>query len=608
MPQTPKTPGSRAGRRAAPSEEEVRRCWDALTLEQRQQATVFHDSVLVKQIMEASQELHRQHTLQAQLMQHHGISLANGEDPFLSSELLTNAFQFSWESQRNVQNPNIVVLDKSRPPAIALKANFISRPDFFDIIKEALPDLCCARTGRVVLPRARWKEIWSFEPSSIAQMKAQLAKLVEQALWAVPIDFPTPAQAADGLTEVSAKQQPLVALEAEVVFEPWMAQDSDPKVPEAKSKKSSKTKKKKTKTLNKVDQKSPGLSPKVTKGDFLPGVELEAAEEEDDDDDEEPWFDVSKKKKTKAPKVDETPPKVVKEDFLQEMELEITEECVHVEELDVWKMMKDTVKEEEDTASAQDVSVGSTNPKDELACASSANDESSEDASSQAQLGDCTIQFQDHGSDTEIREDEIQSVGLGQHATLKPAWADIESDSEETGSGVCEEPIKELTFSECSSMGSRVQGERFILPPQTPPSSPVAAGHDWQPRQLVCYIWNQTSRLSAPEEQEDTRCSNQPQTPASRPFENRLPQTPSSLASRGGWNGGWRRPGRSQLSSNGPTPKIVTAVVKNTFIDIEDDATDCPTSSIRSTKSLSPSHRTPCVTPCAREGAARRLS
>merc|ERR1719160_918743 len=88
----PQTSRSNAGRRA-PSEEEVSRCWQALTLEQRQQAMTFHDPDLVELIMRASQKLHQQHTIQAQLMQHHGISLLGvAEDPFLTDELLTKAW------------------------------------------------------------------------------------------------------------------------------------------------------------------------------------------------------------------------------------------------------------------------------------------------------------------------------------------------------------------------------------------------------------------------------------------------------------------------------------------------------------------------------------
>jgi hypothetical protein len=344
-------------------------------------------------------------------------------------------------------------------------------------------------------------------------MKAQLAKLVEQALWTLPIDFPEPGPSTGGLLELGAKEPPP---EAEVAFEPWMAQDNDAKVADAKNKKSAKAKKRKPKTPNKVDQKSSTIKDE----DFLQEVELESAED------------------------------AIKEDDEVEQPAD--------EDVNVWEMMKDSVKE--DAVTGQDDQPGPPDIQDDHSCAASGNDETPEDHQCEPQLNDTAIQF-----------DLMQSSGVAQDATV-----------------VCEESIKEGS--------SRVQGERFILPPRTPPPSPVAGYHNWHPNQLVCYIWNQTSRLVAPDDPEDSPlhrsphqiCSAQPLTPASRPLENRL---------------GWCRPGRSHLSSSttprisekGPTPRVVTAVVKNTFIDIEDDATDCPTSITRSTKSLSPSHshRTP---------------
>lgn len=481
----PESPASRRTRRAC-SEEEVRRCWDAMTLEQRQEATRFHDPVLVERIWEASQELLKQQMVQSQVMQHLGISLpgvADGEDPFLSSELLNKAFEFSWMAQRNAQHPSIVVLDSNRPPAMALKADFISRLDFFEVLREALPDLLCPRTGRVPLSRARWKEIWAFEPSSIAQMKAQLAKLVEQALWCVPVDFPDAEQTTDGLLEITG---------GDVAFEPWMAQDIDLKTAEAKKKKSAKMKKKKTKTLDKVDEKSAGDRQK--------------------------------------------------EDFLREVELEVAE--------DTWL-----------PAGEQDDRLESIEPEDEPSCAASRKGGTPEDARSEA--NDFVAQLHDD-------------------------------------SAVCEGSMEEGTS---TFVPSRIHGERFILPPQTPPSSPGAGHHyhNWHPRQLVCYIWNQTSQLgaSAPDEPEDTPVSRSGhQVSLGQPLSPTRP-TDSSAASRGGWC----RPDRSQLSttdssrfSSGTTPRHFKAFVKNTFIDIE-DATDCPTSNTRSARSLSPSYGSSSVTP-----------
>jgi hypothetical protein len=221
------------------------------------------------------------------MMQQLGIKTSGvpgGEDPFAHSQLLGQAFQLAVTSTalRNVQDPSVIKLGSNQRATVTVKKDFISRPDFFDRFRETLPDMLCARTGRLPLPRARWKDIWSGIPSSASQITSMLAKLVEQALWTLPVDFLVPEQAKCGL--LAGKEQ---TLNTEVHFESWMAQDEEPKMAEATKKQSAK-KKKKTKTFQKVDKGKP----KVTKTDLpaeVPeqGQELQEQEQRQESDQEE---------------------------------------------------------------------------------------------------------------------------------------------------------------------------------------------------------------------------------------------------------------------------------------------------------------------------------
>lgn len=262
----PQKSGLRARHQAA-SADDIQQYWEAMSLEERQCATTFHDPSLLKLIMSASQNLHKQHEFQAALMQHHGISHL-GQNPFSSDDFLTEAFEFSWEHQRNVHDPSIVVFDKSRPPVIRLKKNFISKSDFFDVLRKALPDFLRARNGRSPLPYERWTEIVSSEPSSTVQMKAQLAKLLEQALWILP------GQAKNNALKSNTKEP---SHEYEVAFQPWMMQDGDLKVQQGKNKKSAKSKKKQTTAFTNEDQGPPKVV--IQKEHFLQEAELEIIDE-----------------------------------------------------------------------------------------------------------------------------------------------------------------------------------------------------------------------------------------------------------------------------------------------------------------------------------------
>merc|ERR1719335_1240864 len=96
-----------------------------------------------------------------------------------------------------------------------------------------MPDLLKEHTGRVMLPRARWKELWITRPSSIAQMEQLLVKLVEQALWA----------ATENTKEILPDSDKRNT--GNVTFEPWMEMEAPSSIESGKDKKQKKKTKKK---------------------------------------------------------------------------------------------------------------------------------------------------------------------------------------------------------------------------------------------------------------------------------------------------------------------------------------------------------------------------
>jgi hypothetical protein len=98
--------------------------------------------------------------------------------------------------------------------------------------------------------------------------------------------------------------------------------------------------------------------------------------------------------------------------------------------------------------------------------------------------------------------------------------------------------------------------------PKLPPLSPPGSNASMQPRQLVCYIWNQTSQF---------------------PNDN-AEYGQTGRAADNFFRGAWLEP------SQPGTPCVsAKAVVKNTFVDI-DDPSERPSSMSRASRSLSPSH------------------
>merc|ERR1719171_3451242 len=170
----------------------------------------FEDPVLVQRIVEDLQGLQKK----LEVMQKLGLALPGGElDPWQSSPLL-QAFEFSCTALQSTQAPSVVLLNSMMLDCMKLKASFLSRDDMFDILRAAVPDFLKERTGRTALPRARWKELWTTGPSSVAQMEQLLAKLVEQAVWFAALEARALA-----LTVV---RDAIKGDEGDVAFEPWM--------------------------------------------------------------------------------------------------------------------------------------------------------------------------------------------------------------------------------------------------------------------------------------------------------------------------------------------------------------------------------------------------
>lgn len=119
-------------------------------------------------------------------------------------------------------------------------------------------------------------------------------------------------------------------------------------------------------------------------------------------------------------------------------------------------------------------------------------------------------------------------------------------------------------------------------------SSPTASHKLMHPPQLVCYIWNQTSQFVHGSEW--PRHTGAPAvgsctTPLS--VDTATPRHPSTPFSRGQWMDP-SQPGSPNYTGRSP---IVSAVVKNTFVDIIDDPSECPKAvASRTSRSLSPPH------------------
>mmetsp|Transcript_51951 Transcript_51951/g.96094 ORF Transcript_51951/g.96094 Transcript_51951/m.96094 type:complete len:458 (+) Transcript_51951:83-1456(+) len=216
----------------------ARQCWGAMGLEEQLGALRFEDSGLVERIRTALQSLWEKQALMEQLGL---VPVVDGStaDPFESSVLLKQTFEFTWNIARSAQNPNMVLVDPHRHPVMAVKRSFLEEHDVIAVMEAVLPDFLSENSGRSQLPQARWKEIFANDPSSVLSMEQQLARLVEQSLLLLD------KQAKPIAASIAQEQEASSASAAdELVLEPWMAA-FDAQV--AKAAASSKKKKKQAK-------------------------------------------------------------------------------------------------------------------------------------------------------------------------------------------------------------------------------------------------------------------------------------------------------------------------------------------------------------------------
>jgi len=194
------------------SAEDVLRRWGGLSLEQRQNLMSWDDPSLVERIKEALQALFQKQMWMNTL----GIKLDAASDPFAASTLFTSAFEFTWQISRSARSPHVVLIDPACMPVMAMKPPFLEGDRLFSDFGKVLPDLLSERSGRWPLPKARWKDLWNAEPSSVAAMEQQLVKLVEQALWAMGSDPALETPEANSSLEEERSSV------SNVPLEPWM--------------------------------------------------------------------------------------------------------------------------------------------------------------------------------------------------------------------------------------------------------------------------------------------------------------------------------------------------------------------------------------------------
>ncbi|CAE8649857.1 unnamed protein product [Polarella glacialis] len=221
-------PKPSAAKSLAADEAQVRRRWAGLSVEQRAAATRFEDPVLVRCIRDAVQTLFQQQVVMAQM----GMRARGSPEPdlFVDSMFLKDVFDLQWIVEKSDEHPDAVLMNPDAQPSwMRLQEAFLEGFLVFEICQGALPNFLASKTGRSPMPRARWKQLWAAEPSSVAALEQQLAKLLEQALWAMTSTLP--------MGEAATPRQ--TATEAEVPFEDWMGAPPGKISPKQKKKKNS---------------------------------------------------------------------------------------------------------------------------------------------------------------------------------------------------------------------------------------------------------------------------------------------------------------------------------------------------------------------------------
>lgn len=427
----------------------------------------FDDPCLVERIKSALQALFQKQMLMNNL----GIKLSTAADPFAASALFTSAFEFTWQIARSARNPSVVLVDPMCMPVMAMKTSLLESDVIFSKLREVLPDFLAEKSGRVPLPKARWKDLWASEPSSVADMEKQLVKLVEQVLWVVGTDPSCQVSSVLGALEEGCPTSDPVP------FEPWMESGEGAR---ARAKTGDSKKRKKQQRRQRCSSAAGPLVEVASVCSTAEGVQpLEEEDEEDDD----------------ASPVMPTPA--------------VTE-----------------LLEEE--------------PPDQHFCTDEANQRWEEEA---------------------LSDDE--SVGMGT----------MHFPGEASVSEVSCEPTAASTPSV-----AHAKGKRFPLRPLgSPTHSPLARHQAMSSKQLVCYIWNQASQCApCPSSPRSTSGPPQGQGQAASPF------------TRGQWTTGPASPNPgTPMQPMQPHSPVLSAVVRKTFLDIDDPSEYLP-ETVRASRSLSP--------------------
>lgn len=194
----------------------------ALSVEQRRVVTRIEDATMVSRLRNVVDTFCQKQNW----MRHMGLAIGDA-DPSKSfiagSKLFTECFYLPCAVSTSEEIPGLQFIDpENQPPWMAIRDEVLS--DGGELLvrcKHALPDFLTPQAGslgRAPTPRARWKELWMNEPSTVAALEQQLAKLVEQVLWQMASDHAY-ALVTSAIAEEIA---PDATVDCEVPFEDWM--------------------------------------------------------------------------------------------------------------------------------------------------------------------------------------------------------------------------------------------------------------------------------------------------------------------------------------------------------------------------------------------------
>mmetsp|Transcript_17300 Transcript_17300/g.32536 ORF Transcript_17300/g.32536 Transcript_17300/m.32536 type:complete len:590 (-) Transcript_17300:27-1796(-) len=557
------------------SEEEVRRRWVGLTLEQRQAVTRFEDAALISRIRDALHALREKNALMRQM----GIRLGgDAEFNMLAvSPFFMECFELPFKVAKSEECPDIMIMDPDDQPSLMMvRAEILEGEKIFECFRTVLPDFLTCQRLRAPMPRARWKDLWMSEPSSVASLEGQLAKLVEQALWAMGSD------PAFQVVEVT----PEAAVDDVVLFESWMAEPD---------KGDSKKKKKKKKRAVGAPEVCLEDASDVAAKTIEDAAELPAEPAEET---AEAAGEIAQASEDSAAEVIAVIAEVSGDsaEALQELPDEASGDAVQAsgEATEEAEEVPSGASEATEKSAAvaevlgvQDVTKGPEAPGE---VEPRQHPKARQEARNEHYWGTLGCRARGPGTlNQKCRERWLASAAAADSRRAAPPKASAASSSEEPAFPSEEAPREDWASSLSSLQSVRgcwVSGDFPVSqgPSCTPPPSPIEPPHRaWNPQQLVGYIWNQTSQL--PRSFSNSKVSAQggsktTTSPTSTPA-TALPAsscTPSSPWSRGYW----------ATTPDGLPAGGIQVVVRNTFIEIDEPSLVEHTAT-RSSRSLSPS-------------------